>query len=119
MRHAYSRSQLREMGFDTFDYQYITQKDVGERIAYLDCKCWGQYVMFLYLTDIKGNKLFAPVYPKNDYFGCKDIPIGAIVKLQITCKPDKKRATLQSIEWIRDEKFDFIAATKNTQGQNS
>ena len=79
--HAYTKRQFKELGFDTSDYRDLESCDYGKTLAKLDCKRWGTKAMFLYLTLENGDQVFATAFISTDYFGFKDIPIGAIVEI--------------------------------------
>ena len=81
--HAYTKRQFKELGFDTSDYRDLESCDYGKTLAKLDCKRWGTKSMFLYLTLENGDHIFATAFISTDYFGFKDIPIGAIVEIEV------------------------------------
>lgn len=81
--HAYTKKQFKELGFDTSDYRDLDTCDYGKTFAKLDCKRWGTKSMFLYLTLENGDHVFATAFISTDYFGFKDIPIGAIVEIDV------------------------------------
>ena len=73
----------------------------------LDCKRWGGHCMFVYLTLDRGDKIITPVFQQNPtgvpYMGFMDIPIGAIVDLEISAVGDGERGRLIYAEWLPDE----------------
>ena len=105
--HAYSKRQFYALNFDTTPYRKLTGDDSGTACARLDCKRWGAHCMFLYLTLDRGCKVFAPVFQQNPtgipYLGFADIPIGAIVDIDIDGEIHGDKAWLIYAEWLPDE----------------
>lgn len=101
--YAYSKKEFFALDFDGWSYKFPTEKDVGDSFATLDCKRWGGICMFLYLTMTDGSKIFTPVYKRNNYFGFKDIPIGAVVDTSFDIVIGAQRAYLIAATWYPNE----------------
>ena len=90
--HAYTKRQFAALGFDTSPYRMLKGSDFGAACGRLDCKRWGGHCMFVYLTLDRGDKIITPVFQQNPtgvpYMGFMDIPIGAIVDLEISAVGD-------------------------------
>lgn len=76
---AYSRRQFKKSGFDTTGYAFI--EDQGVHIGVIDCKRWGKQKLVTYFTLEDGRKIVAPTWPKSNYLGLAELPIGSRVKL--------------------------------------
>jgi hypothetical protein len=72
--------------------------------------------MFLYLTLDRGDKVIVPVFQQNPtgvpYLGFADIPIGAIVDIDIDGEVNGKNAWLIYAEWLPDETDPKVAMKK-------
>ena len=105
--HAYSKRQFYALNFDTTPYRKLIGDDFGTACARLDCKRWGTHCMFVYLTLDRGYKVVAPVFQLNPtgipYLGFADIPIGAIVDIDIDGEIHGDKAWLIYAEWLPDE----------------
>ena len=105
--HAYSKRQFYALNFDTTPYRKLIGDDFGTACARLDCKRWGTHCMFVYLTLDRGYKVVAPVFQQNStgipYLGFADIPIGAIVDIDIDREIHGDKAWLIYAEWLPDE----------------
>ena len=105
--HAYTKQQFAALGFDTSPYRMLKGSDYGAACGRLDCKRWGGHCMFVYLTLDRGDKIITPVFQQNPtgvpYMGFMDIPIGAIVDLEIRAVRDGERGRLIYAEWLPDE----------------
>ena len=105
--HAYSKRQFYALNFDTTPYRKLIGDDFGTACARLDCKRWGTHCMFVYLTLDRGYKVVAPVFQQNPtgipYLGFADIPIGAIVDIDIDGEIHGDKAWLIYAEWLPDE----------------
>ena len=105
--HAYSKRQFYALNFDTTPYRKLIGDDFGTACARLDCKRWGTHCMFVYLTLERGYKVVAPVFQQNPtgipYLGFADIPIGAIVDIDIDGEIHGDKAWLIYAEWLPDE----------------
>ena len=78
-RQAYSRRQFVESGFDTTGYAF--NKEQGVHIGSIDCKRWGKQKLVTYFTLDDGRKVVAPTWPKSNYLGLAELPIGSRVEL--------------------------------------
>lgn len=105
--HAYTKRQFAALGFDTSPYRMLKGSDFGAACGRLDCKRWGGHCMFVYLTLDRGDKIITPVFQQNPtgvpYMGFMDIPIGAIVDLEIRAVGDGERGRLIYAEWLPGE----------------
>ena len=105
--HAYTKRQFAALGFDTSPYRMLKGSDYGAACGRLDCKRWGGHCMFVYLTLDRGDKIITPVFQQNPtgvpYMGFMDIPIGAIVDLEILAAGDGERGRLIYAEWLPNE----------------
>ena len=99
--HAYTKRQFKESGFDTTGYRMLTINDLGDHYATLDSKRWGSRSMFVYLTLGNGEKIVTPVFMSTDYFGFKEIPIGAIVDVGFDYSPRARRPIMVDAEWMK------------------
>ena len=78
-KHAYSRRQFAESGFDTTDYAF--NEIPGLHTATIDCKRWGKQKLVTYFTFDDGRKIVAPTWPKSNYLGLAELPVGSRVEL--------------------------------------
>lgn len=76
---AYSRRQFAESGFDTTGYAF--NEEQGLHTGTIDCKRWGKQKLVTYFTLDDGRKVVAPTWPKNNYLGLAELPIGSRVEL--------------------------------------
>ena len=78
-KHAYSRRQFAESGFNTTDY--VFNEIPGLHTATIDCKRWGKHKVVTYFTFDDGRKVVAPTWPNSNYLGLAELPIGSVVEL--------------------------------------
>ena len=78
-KQAYSRRQFSESGFDTTDY--VFNEIPGLHTATIDCKRWGKQKLVTYFTFDDGRKIVAPTWPKSNYLGLAELPVGSRVEL--------------------------------------
>lgn len=78
-KHAYSRRQFAESGFDTTDYAF--NEIPGLHTATIDCKRWGKQKLVTYFTFDDGRKIVAPTWSKSNYLGLAELPVGSRVEL--------------------------------------
>ena len=76
---AYSRRQFAESGFDTTGYTF--NEIPGLHTATIDCKRWGKHKLVTYFTFDDGRKIVAPTWPKSNYLGLHELPVGSRVEL--------------------------------------
>lgn len=113
--HAYTKYQFEALDFDTTGYFSPGMSEVGDYCARLDCKRWGTYRLFLYLTLWDGQKLFITVprgnFTDNQYMGFLDIPIGGIVNIGLDSFYSSN-AYLCSAEWLPNQTDEKEAEAK-------
>ena len=78
-KQAYSRRQFAESGFDTTDYLF--NEIPGLYNATIECKRWGKRKLVTYFTFDDGRKIVAPTWPKSNYLGLAELPVGSRVEL--------------------------------------
>lgn len=79
---VYTRRQILELGFDTFEYKYLER--AGVLFGNLDNRCYGKNSnMLLFFTLNSGEKVVICVYRKYDYRGFRDIDNGSYCKLYV------------------------------------
>ena len=76
---ALSRRQFADSGFDASGY--VFNEVPGEFTATIDCKRWGKCKLVTYFTFDDGRKVVAPTWPKSDYLGLAELPVGSRVQL--------------------------------------
>lgn len=76
---AYSRRQFAESGFDITGYKFNEIPDL--HTATIDCKRWGKLKLVTYFTFDDGRKIVAPTWPKSNYLGLNELPVGSRVEL--------------------------------------
>lgn len=91
---ALSKAQFAQGGFDTSDYHFITEP--GTFTALLDLKVWGKRSLECFFTFADGRKIIACTFPKVDYLGRADIPIGTKLRLTFEQTARSKRIYLRN-----------------------
>ena len=76
---ALSRRQFADSGFDASGYSF--NEEQGVFAATIDCKRWGKCKLVTYFTLDDGRKVVAPTWPKSDYLGLAELPVGSRVQL--------------------------------------
>ena len=108
--HAYSKRQFAQSGFDTTGYHRPDQDIVGDFYARLDCKRWGKHCLIAYLTLDNGEKIYVVTWPRQNYFGFKEIPIGRIIDIGFDYNPDTDEVFLYSVDYFENGSPDQINA---------
>ena len=76
---ALSRRQFAESGFDGTGYAFNEVQ--GLHTGTIDCKRWGKQKLVTYFTLDDGRKVVAPTWPKSNYLGLAELPVGSRVEL--------------------------------------
>ena len=76
---ALSRRQFVESGFDGTGYAF--NEEQGLHTGTIDCKRWGKRKLVTYFTLDDGRKVVAPTWPKSNYLGLAELPVGSRVEL--------------------------------------
>ena len=74
-KHLYFRRQFAGSGFDITGFTF--NEIPGLHRATIDCKRWGKHKLVTYSTFDDGRKIVAPTWPKSNYQGLVDLPIGS------------------------------------------
>ena len=76
---ALSRHQFAESGFDSTGYAF--NEEQGLHTGTIDCKRWGKQKLVTYFTLDDGRKVVAPTWPKSNYLGLAELPVGSITAI--------------------------------------
>lgn len=84
-KRALTRRQFASSDFDASGYSFNEQP--GEFVATIDCKRWGKTKLISYFTFEDGRKVVSVTWPRSNYRGLTDMPLGSKVKL--TFRPSR------------------------------
>lgn len=102
-KRALSKNQFAESGIDTSDYRFIETE--GDFVAILDLKVWGNRNLRSFFTLEDGRKIIAYTFPRENYLGLADTPIGSVFLLIFQQAKKSGQVYLQEVVQLEDDEF--------------
>lgn len=102
-KRALSKNQFAESGIDTSDYRFIETE--GDFVAILDLKVWGNRNLRSFFTLEDGRKIIACTFPRENYLGLADTPIGSVFLLIFQQAKKSGQVYLQEVVQLEDDEF--------------